>query len=62
MEGGVEIRGVGWVFVGGDYQHSNATQPQDRQLLQQKQRERLVCGTMSVNICPEAGAKKSPFV
>lgn len=58
MEAGVEIKRVGWVFVGGDYHYSNATKPRCKLQLQQKWRERLVCGTMSVNICQKAGAKR----
>lgn len=58
MEGGVEIKRVGWVFVGGDYHYSNASKLRYKQQLQQKWRERLACERMSVNICQKAGAKK----
>lgn len=57
MEGGVEIKRVGWVFVGGDYHYSNATKVRYRQQFQQKWWEKLICGLTSVNICWRAGAK-----
>lgn len=49
---------MSWVFVGWDYHYSNAPKPRHKKELQEKQGERLVCRTMSVNICWKAGAKK----